>query len=307
MSIADKLVALGTKISNALAHANEELIAKGSSEASSLWEIGARIREIEVGGGGANDYSQNGSIIDNTIIQVSDNNVKKVADYKFQSCTSLTTVNLPACQTVGQSAFCSCTSLTTINLPVCSSIGSAAFYSCTSLTTINLPGCSYIPIEAFRGCFSLTSIYAPACINVQQNAFMYCSSLTSIDFPVCQAVGTSAFQNCISLTTVDLPVCITIYGTAFRSCTSLTILDLPACTSIGSSAFYYCKNLTTLILRASKVVTLAKSNAFTNTPIALSTLTGAFGSIYVPASLVASYQAATNWTYFSSRITAIVE
>ena len=39
--------------------------------------------------------------------------------------------------------------------------------------------------------------------------------------------------------------------------------------------------------------------------MSLSTLTGAFGSIYVPASLVTAYKTATNWATYADRITAI--
>jgi hypothetical protein len=47
---------------------------------------------------------------------------------------------------------------------------------------------------------------------------------------------------------------------------------------------------------------LDRSDAFRSTPIAGYTdSAGKYGSIYVPASLLASYKTATNWTYFSSR------
>jgi hypothetical protein len=39
--------------------------------------------------------------------------------------------------------------------------------------------------------------------------------------------------------------------------------------------------------------------------MSISTLTGSFGSIYVPSSLVASYKAATNWAAYADRIRAI--
>jgi hypothetical protein len=47
----------------------------------------------------------------------------------------------------------------------------------------------------------------------------------------------------------------------------------------------------------SSVCKLYNSNAFSNTCI-----WSQRGSIFVQASLVASYKAATNWTYFSDRI-----
>jgi hypothetical protein len=39
--------------------------------------------------------------------------------------------------------------------------------------------------------------------------------------------------------------------------------------------------------------------------MSVSTLTGSFGSIYVPASLVDAYKSATNWATYANRITAI--
>ena len=55
----------------------------------------------------------------------------------------------------------------------------------------------------------------------------------------------------------------------------------------------------------SSVCQLLNSSAFYSTPIGgYSAEAGTYGSIYVPSSLVASYKAATNWTYFSSRIVA---
>jgi len=44
---------------------------------------------------------------------------------------------------------------------------------------------------------------------------------------------------------------------------------------------------------------------FSNTPIHLSTYLGYFGSIYVPASLLASYKTATNWATYSNRMVGI--
>jgi len=61
-----------------------------------------------------------------------------------------------------------------------------------------------------------------------------------------------------------------------------------------------------LQLGASSVATLNHVNAFYSTPMSLSSYTGSFGSIYVPASLVNAYKSATNWATYSSRITAIV-
>ena len=119
---------------------------------------------------------------------------------------------------------------------------------------------------------------------------MSCLRLTSVNFPVCSYIGNNAFRSCSSLTSAD-------FGNN---------LSISEC-SIYPSAFTACSTLTNLTLRYSFVATLSNINAFNSTPMSLSTLTGSFGSIYVPASLVDSYKAATNWATYADRITAIVD
>jgi hypothetical protein len=70
--------------------------------------------------------------------------------------------------------------------------------------------------------------------------------------------------------------------------------------------FKNCIYLKSLYLMGSSLCQLYSSNAFASTPIGgYSTYTSTYGSIYVPASLLTSYQTATNWTYFSSRFVGI--
>ena len=165
------------------------------------------------------------------------------------------------------------------------SIGSCAFYNCTNLTAVSFP----------------------ACTTINQNAFQNCTSLTTVNFPACTTIGSYAFQNCTNLTTVSFPACTTIGSYAFQNCTSsLTTVSFPACTTISFWAFNRCYNLKSLYLMGSSLCKLSHSNAFTSTPIGgYSTSAGTYGSIYVPASLLTSYQTATNWTYFSSRFVGI--
>lgn len=115
------------------------------------------------------------------------------------------------------------------------------------------------------------------------------------------SIGISAFYYCTALTSVDLPAATSIGNYAFYFCTSLTSVYLPVATSIGNYAFIYCTALDTLILRKSDTIcTLSNTNALASTPIASGT-----GYIYVPAALVDSYKAATNWTKYADQIRAI--
>ena len=135
--------------------------------------------------------------------------------------------------------------------------------------------------------------------NINVSAFCDCYNLVTASFPVATNIGSSAFYSCYALITVNFPAAINISSYAFRGCTALTTASFPAVTYIGISTFASCFALTSLYLLGSSLCTLANSNAFSGTGI-----TSRTGTIYVPASLLASYQSSTNWAYFSTRFVA---
>jgi hypothetical protein len=114
------------------------------------------------------------------------------------------------------------------------------------------------------------------------------------------------FALCLTpLTTAYFPNVIALSG-AFALCYSLITASFPQVATINEGAFYKCYNLKSLYLPGSSICQLLSTDAFTSTPIGgYSASAGCYGSIYVPASLVTSYQTATNWTYFSSRFVAL--
>lgn len=88
-------------------------------------------------------------------------------------------------------------------------------------------------------------------------------------------------------------------GRAFVDRT-ITTLASEEITSIRAYCFAGCTKLQALILRNTNVVALANTNAFQSTPIASGN-----GFVYVPAALVDSYKAATNWTTYANKIRSI--
>lgn len=88
------------------------------------------------------------------------------------------------------------------------------------------------------------------------------------------------------------------YG--FIYCGSLAVVDLVDCPSIGNYGFNACSALKQLILRGSEMTALLHTNCLSQTPIK----TGA-GYIYVPAALLAGYQAATNWSTYAAQFRAL--
>ena len=87
---------------------------------------------------------------------------------------------------------------------------------------------------------------------------------------------------------------------SFYVCSNLEKIDFDVLEEMKDADFYRCSALTAVIIRSPAVCTMSDSNAFKSTPIASGT-----GYIYVPAALVDSYKAATNWTKYANQIRAI--
>lgn len=203
-------------------------------------------------------------------------------------------------------AFAWCDKMTTVSLPMASYIGTGAFYTCVRLTTVSLPSASYIGANAFHGCDSLTTISLPMASYIEASAFQSCVRLTTVSLPMVSYIGKAAFEYCFSLATVSLPMARYLSDEAFEYCSHLTTVSLPMTYYIGRSVFKACYNLISLYVLDISVCTLSASNAFSSTPIGgYSASAGQYGSIYVPASLLASYQSKTNWSYFSSRMVGV--
>ena len=210
-------------------------------------------------------------------------------------------------------AFNNCSSLTSVDLSNCTSIGSRAFSDCSSLTSVDLSNCTSIGYDAFSGCSSLTSVDLSNCTSIGSQAFSGCSSLTSVgSLAKLTTIPVSAFNRCSSLTSVDLSNCTSLGSSAFSDCSSLASVDLSNCTSIGSSAFYGCSSLK-LIENLSKIVSIGE-NAFDGNSYAVFTITnetpptvgnGCFGPttvIKVPENLVTTYQTADGWENYALHI-----
>lgn len=281
-------------------------------------DLAALISAIETGGG---DTDIEDSLIKRTITEYSNDRVETIGPYTFANCRSLTTVNFPVATLISNSAFYSCYSLTTISFPAAKEIGSYAFANCSSLTTASFSAVTEIGSSAFYSCQSLTTANFSAVTRIEDSAFYNCRSLTTISFPAAQKIGFYAFCHCSSLTTASFPAAISIYREAFAICYSLTTVSFPVATFISNSAFAYCSSLTTVSFPAMTLISnyafrdcpsltsfyllgsyqcrLSNSNVFVGAGITSST-----GTIYVPASLLTSYQTATNWAYFSTRFVA---
>lgn len=115
-----------------------------------------------------------------------------------------------------------------------------------------------------------------------------------------QFVGEHAFDDCEDLESVEFPIVKTVGDYAFKDCSSLSRAEFPTVTRINDYAFSGCTSLTTLIVGTdSQVVCELGSNVFNGANSSM--------NIYVPDSLVSSYQEAPRWIAYSSKIHGISE
>ena len=91
--------------------------------------------------------------------------VRKIGNYAFFGCISLTSITIPDSVTeIGEAAFANCTSLTSITIPdSVTTIGEMTFLGCSALTSISIShSVTAIGRRAFARCGYLTDVYCKA-------------------------------------------------------------------------------------------------------------------------------------------------
>jgi len=264
------------------------------------------------------------------------NSVTSIGDYAFYGRTGLTSVSIGNSVTsIGSSAFEDCTGLTSVSIPASvTTIGSSAFRGCTGLTTITIPNSvTSIGDNAFSGCTGLTSVsIGNSVTSIGSSAFYNCTGLASVSIPASvTTIGSSAFYNCTGLTAINvdagnanyasidgvlfnnakttliqypaaktgaaftIPNSVTSIGSsAFRGCTGLASVSIPASvTTIGSSAFSGCTGLKHIVNGVATPQAISNNSQFNQ-------VTLADVNLFVPASAIDAYKAATIWKDFKN-------
>ena len=210
--------------------------------------------------------------------------IQRCENLTFSNCSSLKSIDLSNCESLGCGDFEDCKNLQSVNLRKCTYINSYAFRGCSSLQSVgDISNCTTIGEEAFHFCSSLKSIDISSCNSLEDrlfaicsnleevklskqlakigsNVFNGCSNLKSIDLSYCTSIGEYAFNECRSITAVgSIASFSSIQRYAFYNCVNLSDIDLSNCTFVGENAFYNCAKLSSINLSKCK---LFETNAF---------------------------------------------
>lgn len=155
--------------------------------------------------------------------------------------TGLTSIDNSTVVSVGVQAFNSCISLSTVNLYNTEYIGSAAFSGCRSLTSFTAPNLNSISTYALAGTrlSQIPNDVANNISNYPYGLFMYCYNMLSIDnIPNLKSLGGWTFAYCSNLSYVRLSGCNYLSTNEFKNCSNLETVDLPQITNLSSGYIY---------------------------------------------------------------------
>ena len=183
------------------------------------------------------------------------NGVRRIPEYLFYGCKSLTNVAISDSVTsIGSYAFSGCTGIAKVTIPVgVVDIGDGAFEGCRGPIYYNAKAAKIEAETSIFGMYTkdLQVIIGDSVEKIPDYLFYECTGLRSIIIPdSVTSIGGAAFYRCTGLTYVEIPNSVTsIGGGAFSGCIRLTSVTIPdSVTSIGGFAFYDCISLTSVTI-----------------------------------------------------------
>lgn len=229
-----------------------------------------------------------------------------IADGAFADCSNLVYVFIPgSVKHIGYHAFYGCSSMTSFAIGgSVESIGDEAFYN-TEWYNNQADGLVYAGNVAYKYKGTMPEgtemVLKYGTLGIADYAFNNCEGLVSVNISNSVTnIGNYSFKGCSSLRYVTIPKNVTSIGVrAFYNCGLTSLIIGESVKEIGKEAFYYIgysvtsPQLETVYCMAKNVPTTASDVFYTNS-----------ATLYVPASAVDAYKAATPWSNFRT-ITAL--
>lgn len=204
---------------------------------------------------------------------------------------------------VGSNVFRGNAVVTKATFPVATTLEANSFYYNTTIREVYAPEAVTVGVSAFIGATKLEKVDVSKATKFETSAFQGCTALSQLICPNMETMGYTSLLNCKALEELYLPNIKQLNTNFCGKCTALQYVELGSVSQnyyMFASSFSECTNLTALVIRATKLVTLANANAFADTPIANGT-----GYIYIPSSLIPTFQSATNWTTLANQFRAL--
>lgn len=227
--------------------------------------------------GGAVDWNNMAKGLWPTGAAVFDSTVDTIPESRFQNYTEITSVYASSVTSVKANAFSGCSKIETINLPLVTELADYAFRSCVALKNLSIPEALTIGINAFQYAYLLEAIVLPKVTSLGSYAFGLAGRSTddgcTIVLKAVATFGSDCFRG-----TGGKYKCIDIAG---------TLSNLP------NRCFYQGTHYDIVLRKSDSIVTMGNTNAV---GVGVSTGPNASTTFYVPASLLADYEANTNWS-----------
>ena len=251
-----------------------------SSSFSQIFVDGTQITPSATGGAVSYTFSTTG---EHEVVFIL--NGTTIADYTFQYCTLMTSIDIPNCVTaIGNNVFAYCSKLASItcNATVAPTISNTTFQNIKQYGSLRYPaGSDYSSWLGNSGYYLGYSnwnktIVAKYNVTSTTSATKICNNTsfsqmivdgtaitpaTTYTFTTTgehevvyvlngASIGNTAFMSSTTLTSIYIPDSVTSIGTdAFNGCSNLASINIPnSVTSIGAYAFYNCTKLTSITI-----------------------------------------------------------